>query len=172
MTTEPMGHTPEQSKIPTAAELLREEAFPERPKTIFDTWGELNKKYSELLAQKRKLVDEALVEARRATEISEPVVKLNAQIAALEQQMVHAKSYSNATFPYACSTMLSGEAPADFEDTDLGDTAITPKKKSFMVVAALVAAMGVGGGLAFGYKKFVKPPTDVLLFPSKSIDRE
>lgn len=47
--------------------------------------------------------------------------------------------------------------PEDFDEDYIEDEEPRRGRRSLMVVAALVGAIGIGGGLAYGYKKFAGP---------------
>lgn len=59
--------------------------------------------------------------------------------------------------PLAHDGLDHGDADEDFDEEEYEDEPPRRGKRSLMVVAALVGAIGIGGGLAYGYKKFVGP---------------
>lgn len=57
----------------------------------------------------------------------------------------------------APATQDQADADEEFEEDYVEEEEPRRGRRSLMVVAALVGAIGIGGGLAYGYKKFVGP---------------
>jgi hypothetical protein len=56
--------------------------------------------------------------------------------------------------------LAAGQAATEFDDDEYEDEEEPRRRgRGLMVIAALVGAIGLGGGLAYGYKTYLKPPT-------------
>jgi hypothetical protein len=70
-------------------------------------------------------------------------------------------SHAQPNHPQASHPQAGGQAQAaDYDDDEYEDEEEPRRRgRGLMVVAALVGAIGLGGGLAYGYKTYMIPPT-------------